>query len=82
MNAAGEYEVIGERRFRGHEHGERFVARLEPLHEARAVRRGDIRLLERIEPDLRPGSYTLPDGWERLAEPGHGAARRLSTIGR
>lgn len=60
---AGVYEVTGSRRFRGHEPGTVFVARLETGPEARAIERGSIRLLERVTPSLRPGSYTLPDGW-------------------
>jgi len=73
---SGLYRVIGERRNRGHEPGTEFSARLNAMAEARAVRRGDIELVDRIEPMLRPGSYTLPDGWEAT-----GAGRRLSTIG-
>lgn len=60
----GLYRVIGNRRYRGHEPGTEFTARLEPLAENRAVRRGDIEVVDRLEPIIRAGSYTLPDGWE------------------
>jgi hypothetical protein len=76
--AAAIYRVVGTRRFRGHEPGTEFSARLEPLAVNRAIRRGAIELVEKIEPCLRRGSYTLPDGWARS---GNGAARRLTTIG-
>lgn len=57
------YEVLGNRRFRGHRRGDQFTARLDPGAEQRAIARGDIRLIERITPAIQPGSYTLPDGW-------------------
>lgn len=59
MNA-GHYKVIGRFAFRGHKPGETFTAALEPVLEHRAINRGDIQLLERIVPSLKPGSYTLP----------------------
>jgi len=75
----GLYRVVGNRRYRGHEPGTEFTARLEPLAENRAVRRGDIVLLDRLEPIIRAGSYTLPHGWE---SPKEKAGRRLTTLGR
>lgn len=48
----------------GHEHGSRFEAVLEPASEELAVRVGAIRLIERSRPGLRPGSWTLPRGWD------------------
>jgi hypothetical protein len=59
----GEYLVTGKRNYRGHEPGTIFEARLNPNAEARAINRGDIRLLRQIEPTIQPGSYTFPDGW-------------------
>lgn len=59
----GLYEVTGRRPYRGHKPGTRFEARLEPMAEKRAVRRGDITLLERVVPTLAPGSTRLPDDW-------------------
>lgn len=56
----GEYEVTGPREYRGHPHGTTFVARLDPGAEQRAVARGDIRVVSRIEPALVPGSFQLP----------------------
>lgn len=59
----GEYEVVGRRSYRDHEPGSTFEARLDRGAEARAIRRGDIRLLRITQPDLVPGSVTFPDGW-------------------
>jgi hypothetical protein len=60
---SGLYRVVGQRNYRGHEHGTVFEARLDPGAELRAVSRGDIQLLKRTTPSLQPGSYTLPRGW-------------------
>lgn len=59
----GEYQVVGSREFRGHSRGTIFEARLDPAHEARAIKRGDITLLRRVDLSVRNGSYRLPDGW-------------------
>ena len=76
----GHYRVIGSRRYRGHEPGTEFIAEIAPVAEHRAVRRGDILLLERVEPALLPGSFEFPQGW--LASPNtpvqRGAERLLS----
>lgn len=58
----GVYEVIGQRQYRGHKPGERFEAQLDPDAEWRAIKRGDIRLLERVKPEL-PAARRLPDDW-------------------
>ena len=58
----GVYRVTGRRLFRGHEFGEEFVAALPVPQERRAIRRGDIELLDRIVPAL-PASYSFPEGW-------------------
>jgi hypothetical protein len=63
VRTSGIYEVTGTRRFRGHTRGDIFEASLDQNAEARAVRRGDIRLIERIVPSIQPGSYQLPHGW-------------------
>jgi hypothetical protein len=60
----GLYRVTGNRLYRGHEPGTEFVARLEQRAESRAIARGDLELVDRLEPNIREGSYTLPDGWE------------------
>lgn len=57
------YLVTGRRAYRGHFPGAAFEALLEPAAEQRAIERGDIELLERSIPTLRPGSWTLPTGW-------------------
>lgn len=59
----GRYQVVGRREYRGHSRGTVFDARLDRAAEARAVRRGDIVLLERVVPAVQPGSYVFPTGW-------------------
>lgn len=59
----GRYLVVGDRAYRGHEPGTEFTAHLDRNAEGRAVRRGDIELLERFIPSIEPGSYLLPAGW-------------------
>lgn len=60
----GLYRVCGSRAYRGHEPGSEFGARLEPLAEARAIRRGAIELLDRMAPTIESGSFRLPRGWK------------------
>lgn len=59
----GMYEVTGRRPFRGHQPGETFEAQLDHGAEARAIRRGDIRLIERVTVQVPAGSYAFPEGW-------------------
>ncbi len=59
----GIYSVTGRRSYRGHKPGDTFEARLEPEAEYRAVRRGDITLLKRVELTLLEGSFALPKDW-------------------
>ena len=54
------YKVTGRLNYRGHPPGATFEARLPLPAEARAVRRGSIRLVKRSDPALEPGSYRLP----------------------
>ena len=54
--------VIGTRAYRGHDPGQDFYAVLDPRAEQRAVARGAIRVLDRLEPVL-PDNYELPRGW-------------------
>lgn len=63
----GRYRVTGRRQYRGHRPGETFEARLDRLAEQRAIERGDIVLLERIEPGLAETTYRLPADWPRRA---------------
>lgn len=65
----GLYRVVGRRKYRGHSPGDLFEAKLDRLAEQRAIARGDIKLLERVIPELRPGSFVFPEGW--LASPSH-----------
>jgi len=66
----GEYLVAGVRAYRGHQPGVVFAASLDRGAESRAIYRGDLRLLRRVRPGLRPDSWQLPDGWdpERAAD--------------
>ena len=57
------YRVTGARGYREQKPGTTFEANLDPQAEARAIGRGDIELIERIESGLRDGSFRLPDGW-------------------
>lgn len=61
----GVYKVTGKRIYRGHNPGTTFEALIDPAVEQRAIERGDITLLRRETPDLRPGSFRLPPGWLR-----------------
>lgn len=56
----------GKRRYRDHDPGDTFVARLDPDAERRAVERGSIRVLEVVSPELENGSYVLPPDWSLL----------------
>ncbi len=60
MNVSGKYRVVGSREYREHRPGDLFEARLDPGAEARAIGRGDIELVERIQLTVQPGSYQLP----------------------
>lgn len=60
------YRVTGTRAYREQQPGSTFEATLDPDAEARALRRGDIELIERSQTGLRPGSYRLPDRWPLL----------------
>lgn len=61
------YLVTGKRRYRDHEPGDVFEARLDPSAEQRAVERGSIKVLAIVEPELTKGSYRLPPDWPLLA---------------
>jgi hypothetical protein len=76
----GVYLVTGQRAYRGHQPGVSFTARLDRNAEARAIRRGDLQLLDRVTPALEPGTYTFPHGWlASPTSPDHrGAERRLT----
>ena len=55
------YLVIGRRKYRNHEPGTVFEAKLWPDAERRAVERKSLRVLGVVEPSLRSGSYRLPN---------------------
>lgn len=59
------YLVTGSRKYRWHEPGTEFEARLDPDAERRAIERGSIRVLEVIQP--QPGGFQLPKDWPRSA---------------
>lgn len=73
------YEVIGTREYRGHKPGERFEAKLDPGAEDRAVRRGDIRVIRRVQPRL-PAGWRLPDDWPTGAANKHKPRRRKAPL--
>ena len=54
------YKVIGPVPYRNHPPGSTFEADLEEKAEERAIRRKAIELLDRKQPSLRDGSWTLP----------------------
>lgn len=58
------YEVLKQRGYRGHPKGSKFTARLDRGAVQRAVERGDIHVLEPTTPNIQPGSYRLPHGWD------------------
>jgi len=59
------YLVTGKRKYRWHEPGTTFEARLDPDAERRAIERGSIRVLEVVDSQI--GSYGLPKDWPREA---------------
>lgn len=59
----GEYEVTGRREYRGHTLGTVFEARLDRAAEARAIARGDIRLVRVVEPTIQSDNLVLSRGW-------------------
>lgn len=54
------YEITAPRGYRGHRQRAHVEMVLDPSVERRALRRGDIRLVERSTPCLIEGSYRLP----------------------
>jgi hypothetical protein len=63
VNVHGRYLVTGRTSYRGHEPGTEFEATLDENVERRALYRGAIKILERVVPKVREGSYRLPRGW-------------------
>jgi hypothetical protein len=55
-------EVQGQREYRGHKPGERFVTRLDPALE-RGIVRGNVVVLAEVEQKLSEGQYGLPEDW-------------------
>ncbi len=62
------YLVTGRRKYRWHDPGTTFEARLDPDAERRAIARGSIRVIEAIETKLPDGGYTLPRDWPERAD--------------
>lgn len=60
MGKGARYRVIGARCYRGHRPGDLFEAQIEDRAEARAIRRGDIEVVERIKFTVEKGRYKLP----------------------
>lgn len=63
-----QYLVTGKRKYRWHDPGTVFEARLDPAAERRAVERGSIRVIAVVQPGLQDGSYTLPKDWPGEAD--------------
>jgi hypothetical protein len=61
--AYSRYLVLGTRLYRGHAPGTIFEAALDPQAEQRAIERGAIEVLDRIEPSLDSEGYQLPPDW-------------------
>jgi len=61
VTALGEYRVLTSD-YRGHMRGEVFEAYIPPGPEQRAIARGAVELLRRVEPTLPP-NHDLPHGW-------------------
>lgn len=59
------YLVCGHRRYRNHEPGAVFEARLDPDAERRAIERGNIRVLDIVEADI--GTFAVPKDWPQPA---------------
>lgn len=54
------YEVTGRMEYRGHQPGERFEAVLDRMVEARALMRGNIKVINNDPTTIPAGSFTLP----------------------
>ena len=63
----GIFRVIGRHNYRGHRPGETFDATLDPAAVERAVAIGALEVIDGRRTELRPGSWTLPDGWQTPA---------------
>lgn len=77
------YLVTGNRRYRNHEPGDIFEARLDPDAERRAVDRGSIKVLAVVYYEPGAGNYELPEDWPPRgadAAANRDAERRLSHI--
>jgi len=61
------YLVTGTRKYRWHDPGTTFEARLDPDAERRAIERGNIQVVETVQPELQNGSYQLPEDWPQAA---------------
>lgn len=58
-----QYEVLRPNGYRGFPHGSVFEAVIDKAAEIRAIKRGDIRVIERTTEAIQPDSYRLPAGW-------------------
>lgn len=70
MRGFGVYEVIGARKYRGHDPGTVFEAQLDPGVEQRAIDRRAIRLIRRVTPSVVPAHFTPPANWPTEAPQG------------
>lgn len=65
----GVYEVIGHRKYRGHDPGTVFEASLDPAVEQRAIDRRAIRLVRRVKPTVVPAHFKPPANWPTTEAP-------------
>lgn len=59
-------EVQGQREYRGHRPGDRFVTKLDPALE-RGIGRGNVIVIAQVEPKLAEGQYGLPEDWPAVS---------------
>jgi hypothetical protein len=55
-------EVQGQREYRGHKPGNRFVTKLDPALE-RGIARGNVVVIAEVEPSIAERDFGFPDDW-------------------
>jgi hypothetical protein len=63
-----QYEVLRQGGYHGFETGEVFEAVIDKAAEGRALKRGDIRILQRTTPAIQQASYRIPAAWLKQYE--------------
>lgn len=62
-----EYAVVGTTRFNGFHPGDSFVDELDPGLEARAIRRGEIKVVRVLKDTLDLTRVSMPRGWPAVS---------------